>query len=196
MEEELRKHKSLIEEWRSKYISIESRGSQIIEKRIEVPVEVVRVDNRRVSELEDELRRVRIQIEEWRSKYISLESRGAQIIEKRVEVPIEVVRYDDRRIKELEITISELRIKEQRLIEYENKLALMGSEIERLNYKLRKYESENTDLRSSQINNITIIEGENRKLIERVRELENKLVMIVSENERFFNNFINFIFLD
>lgn len=196
MEEELRKHKSLIEEWRSKYISIESRGSQIIEKRIEVPVEVVRVDNRRVSELEDELRRVRIQIEEWRSKYISLESRGAQIIEKRVEVPIEVVRYDDRRIKELEITISELRIKEQRLIEYENKLALMGSEIERLNYKLRKFESENTDLRSSQINNVTIIEGENRKLIERVRELENKLVMIVSENERYFNNFINFSFLD
>ena len=42
MEEELRKHRSLVEEWRLKFVSLESRGPQIVEKRVEVPIEVMR----------------------------------------------------------------------------------------------------------------------------------------------------------
>ena len=113
LEEELRRSRVAIEEWKSKAIFLEMQGPKIIEKRVEVPIEVVKVvekkveipvevvkfDDRRIRELESI-------IEEWRSKAIYLERQGPKIIEKKIEVPVEVIKkeivVDDRRIRELE----------------------------------------------------------------------------------------------
>lgn len=52
---------------------LEMQGPKILEKKIEVPVEVVKIDDRRIRELEEELRRSRMTIEKWRSKVTFLE---------------------------------------------------------------------------------------------------------------------------
>ena len=113
LEEELRRSRVAIEEWKSKAIFLEMQGPKIIEKRVEVPIEVIKVvekkvevpvevvkfDDRRIRELENI-------IEEWRSKAIFLERQGPKIIEKKIEVPVEIIKkevvVDDRRIRELE----------------------------------------------------------------------------------------------
>ena len=183
--EENRRIQISIEEWRSKYTSLEMQGPRVVEKRIEVPVEVFRekvvVDDSKVAQLSYEIERLRQvidlrqrELEEWKSKYSSLE-----------------------------IKITEFRGSETRLFEYENRIALLSSEIERLNGFIVKLKSDNQELSMRQSsmqdrgvyeNKIasfaTEIERLNTIIVElrnkegRLYEYENRIAMMAAENER------------
>jgi chromosome segregation ATPase len=150
-----------------------SRGPQIvekvIEKRVEVPVDVYRekviVDDSKVVQLSYEIERLKQvinlrqkELEDWRSKYSSLE-----------------------------IKISESRGKESRIFEIENRVTLLTSEIERLNVFNAKLKSDNNELYIKLSN----VEGENVRH-ERVKQssmqdksmYESKIVSLANEVER------------
>jgi len=230
LRDENRKIKIGIEEWRSKYSMLEMQGPKIIEKKIEIPVEVIKekvvVDDRRIRELENELnffreenRKIKISVEEWRSKYSMLEMQGPKIIEKKIEVPVEVIKekiivddskvvqltYEIERLRQIldmrdkeiedwksryskmEIQITEFRGKEGRLMEYENRIAMMASELERLNGFIAKLKNENNEL----LIKLSDLEGEKTRH-ERVKQssmqdksmFENKIVMLTGEIDR------------
>ena len=204
LEEDNRRYTLSIEEWRIKVTQLENRSPQIIEKRIEVPVEVIKIDDRKIRELtseierltlrirdfEEEGRRYRISIEEWRIKVNQLENRAPQVIEKRIEVPVEVIRIDDRRIRELEeesrgfrITIEEFKSEREaykrREMDLQNKLALISSEVERLNSLLRA--------RSSEIDEWRTKYTKMEYTITQTRDIESKFTFLTTEIERLNN---------
>ena len=201
LEEDNRRYTLSIEELRIKVTQLENRPLQVIEKKIEVPVEEIKIDdikskelsseierlNIRIKELNEEGKRYRFSIEKLRFKITLLESRPPQVIQKRIEVPVEVIRIDDRRIRELEeesrgfrITIEELKGEREALkrreIDLQNKLALISSEIERLNSLLRTRTSEIDEWRTK----YTKMEY----TITQTRDVEVKFAFLNTEIER------------
>ena len=102
-----------------------------------------------------------VQIKQWESRYND---------------SMREIEQWKKRFSELQVTIDEYRSYEVKVREYENKLALMSSEVTRLNDMMSKGKKENDILR------IRIKELEQSEM--RIREYENKIALLTSEIER------------
>ena len=185
-----------MEEWRSKYSSLEIQGPRVVEKRVEIPVEVFRekvvVDENKVAQLAYEIERLKQivdlrtrELEEWRSKYSSLEIkinefRGGEgrlyEYENRIAMLSTEIERLNSFIVKLKSDNQELSLKISNSFEYDNKIAMMASEIERLSASIRNLREENQDL------NLKI--SQTRNSDSRVFEYENRMAMLASEMER------------
>jgi uncharacterized small protein (DUF1192 family) len=87
------------------------------------------------------------------------------------------------RYSKLEITLVEYRAYEDRLKEYENRIALLTQEIERLNGVLRQ-RAEEIDNWKSRYSKIEISITEYKGLEGRLREYENRIALLSQEIER------------
>lgn len=94
LEEENLRLKTNLEEWRIKLIELESKLKeshiQIVEKRVEIPIEVVKqvvevekkievptenkIDEKKINELQDENHKLRITLKDWQNRLIEFEN--------------------------------------------------------------------------------------------------------------------------
>lgn len=183
------------------YNALINEGPRIVEKTVEIPIEVIKEVPVEV------IKTVEVPVEVIKRVEVPIEVKVPVEIVKTVEVPVEVVRtvevesrdrgkleYELKRFQELleaknreaeewrirmaelERIVVDLRMKERLLVEYENKLALMSTELERLKgmceerrVKIVEYERLIGELR--------IKEG-------LLKEYENKLALLSGELER------------
>jgi DNA repair exonuclease SbcCD ATPase subunit len=117
-------YNAMVEElasWRSKLIELENQQADIIEKVVQVPIErieyidkvieIVKVDQSKIDELNKEILSATEALEMWRTKVMEIETVKKRVIEKYVDVPrevvevvdrvVEVIKEDEKRIKEL-----------------------------------------------------------------------------------------------
>ena len=223
--EENRRLQITLEDWRSKLMSFENEkadwikmkfdfealvanynalineGPRIIEKTIEIPIEIIKEVPVEV------IKTIEVPVEVIKRVEVPIEVKVPVEVIKTVEVPVEVVRtveVDSRdrgkleyelkrfqelleaknreaeewrmRMGELERLVVDLRMKERLTIEYENKLALMSTELERL-----KGICEERRVRIVEYERII---GELRIKEGLLKEYENKLALLSGELER------------
>ena len=206
--EENRRMKITLEDWRGKLMVFErsneelsrlrieierlrSQGPKIIEveKLVDRPVEIIKIDDRKVKELtyvietyEKKVREYENMISQMSSELNDLKGsreRTEDLKQAGLHKTNQITQLKEE-INRLQLIIQELRSKEGKVLEYENKIGLLVSEIERLNNNLRisREEIENWKQRYEKIEITIRDKGQFEYEVTRIRE-----VLVLKERE-------------